>query len=141
MPRNWNTIMHIFMKSETCFYQFFALEAVVLIQKCSLMPWECNRIVLLPWNALEWCFQFWNFLEKVQSLFMVLGAASRSLCIRFWSVYVWDGLGLRFESRDQCNHESNIGFLMAYFFNLFPCILIPIMSKPSNFGYARILSL
>ena len=47
-----DAIMSIFMKSETWFYQFFALEAVVLIQKRSLMPWECNGIVILLQNLL-----------------------------------------------------------------------------------------
>ena len=40
--------MHIFMESETYFYQFFVLKLVALIQEGSLMLQECNGVNILP---------------------------------------------------------------------------------------------
>ena len=80
---------------DSCTGQFLRLEAVVLIQEVSLMPWQAIRMLISLWIALKLCFQFWSFSQKMQSVYSGLGAASRSWALGLASVYVWEWIRVR----------------------------------------------
>ena len=95
MSKNSNTIMHKFWGILTLFYHFLMRRDWKRIQKASLMPWQAIGMVTLLWIALELCFQFWIFGQKMQSWYLVSGAASRFLALGLHSVYVWEWIRVR----------------------------------------------
>ena len=125
MQKIWNSL--------TSMYQFLRLEAWKRTQLGSLMPWQANGMIISLWIALKLCFQFFNFLTKMQSWFLIWGADSRFLCIRFWSVYVCQWIRVGIWVKRSMQSWIKYWILMAYFFNLFHVFLVSIMAKSFPF--------
>ena len=81
MSRNSNTIMHKVWGILTSIYHFLMRGDWKRIQLGSGRPqqafWMDYRLWITPYE----CFQFWNFWQKLQSLYEVWGAASRFLAL------------------------------------------------------------
>ena len=77
---NSNTIKKNFMNRATVFYHFFEYGDLALVGKDSWYCQESIGIVLLLWNVLYVCFQFWNFWEKSAKCSWGFSAA----CLSFW---------------------------------------------------------
>ena len=63
-------------ESLTLFYHFLMCGDWKRIELCSGRPQQAFGIVCRLWITLQYSFQFWNFWWKMQSLFVILSAAS-----------------------------------------------------------------
>ena len=120
MPRNLNTIMHIFMKSVTWFYRFLMLEVMILIQEDSWRCQEYNGIVVLPWNLLKIGKQFWNFLQKIQSLFMAWAQLPGSWALGFASDLYEEWIRVEISTKNLCI-QCFWDLISMDLFQSFPC--------------------
>ena len=126
-PKNQNTNMHLYGKNLTSVYWFKALELVFLIQESSLMSQEGDRTDILPWIALQVCFQYWSFSWKFQVCLWLFCVAWRPKARGFALYLCMEGFRLRIWSKESRNWWNNIWFSMPLFSNLFHAILVQIM--------------
>ena len=132
MPENQDTNMHFIWKNSISVYRFKALDVVILIQEPSLMSQEGDGMNFLPWKALQVCFQFWNFFEKMQTWFCIYGAAGSPFARGLACLYMYEWFRLRKLIKESLNWWYNIWFFMLLFSNLFHAILDSIISNHHN---------
>ena len=124
-------------ESLTLFYHFLMRGDWKRIELCSGRPRQAFGIVCRLWITLQYSFQFWNFWWKMQSLFLILSAASEFFAL---------GLGLclyvewiRVEIQVHKPLQSMFQYLIfnGIFFNLFHTILMPINGYSFHIECAR----
>ena len=125
----------------TLFYHFLMRRDWKRIQKAPLMPWQAIGMITLLWIALELCFQFWIFGQKMQSWYLVSGAASRFYALGLPSVYVWECFRVKIQAKKSMfwwikylifNEIFSI-FFMPFWYQSWPNLSILVMHKILRF--------
>ena len=113
--------MQKFMNRATSFYQFLRLGAVFLI---AIPSWMCKQafgMLLRPWNARQLWKQFWVFCQKMQVLFLILGAAFLFLGLGLQCVYMCECIRSKKSSPNPCIQW----FWIFDFHDLFQSFFLP----------------
>ena len=110
----------IYMEKKLISVQWFkALGLVFLIQEPSLMSQEGDRTDILPWIALQVCFQYWSFSWKFQVFLWLFCAASSLLALGLHYICMCEGFRLKKSHKNLCIHDlQDLIFqdLFKYFF-------------------------
>ena len=115
-------------ESWTLFYHFLMRGDWKKIQLGSGRPqqafWMDYRLWITPYE----CFQFWNFWQKLQSLYEVWGAASRLLALGLSSAYVCQWIRVEIQANKSMFWWIKYLIFNEIFFNIF-------IMKPSQFAW------
>ena len=127
MHINSNTNMKKFMNRARSFYQFWMYGEWKMIEARPKMSQQAFGMDYKLWKEFYLCFQFWEFLEKMQSVLEVWGAASFFFWLGLWCICICQWI--RFTKQVQKPLHWWFGSLIFHviFFNLFVVKPLPIM--------------